>query len=262
MPNLIRLKQIDNPELSGYVRQIGDAQYYPSSNPSGYLSSVTGDPDFNQLEVDFYVLSGNLNSSLATTGNSLSGALNSTGLTLDVKINTLSGYVGLTNTNLATVSGNVNYTQFLTTGLDYSSNVLMSGNITNVSGYALSISGNLNSKIDTLSGNLGGRISSLENTFVSSGGNFLDLSSNDQTVSGQKTFSARTSFKQINIIPVSGNYSNPGGLNNLLYTQFIDNNIFYVTGLGNITGDFFVTKLMHPNNIECIVSTMIYTGSY
>lgn len=262
MPNLIRLKQIDNPELSGYVRQVGDAQYYPNTNPSGYLSSVTEDADFNQLDADFTTLSGNLNSSLNSTGNALSSLIASTGAALNTKIDNLSGYVNLTNANLSTVSGNVNYVQFLATGLDYSSNVLMSGNIVNTSGYATNISGVLNSKINTLSGNLGSRVSALENTFAYSGSNFVDLNSNGQIVNGQKTFNARTSFKQINIVPVSGNYSNPGGLNNLLYTQFIDDNIFYVSGLGNITGDFFITKLMHPNNIECIVSTMIFTGSY
>jgi hypothetical protein len=262
MPNLIRLKQIDNPELSGYVRQIGDAQYYLNTNPSGYLSSVTQDPDFNQLDVDFSTLSGNLNSSLNSTGSALSSSIASTGTTLNTKIDNLSGYVNLTNTNLSTVSGNVNYVQFLATGLDYSSNVLMSGNIINTSGYAANISGVLNSKISTVSGNLGARVSALENTFAYSGSNFVDLNSNGQTVVGQKTFNSKTSFKQINIIPVSGNYSNPGGLSNLMFTQFIDNNVFYVSGLGYITGDFFVTKFMYPNNIECIVSTMIYTGSY
>lgn len=262
MPNLIRLKQIDNPELSGHVRQIGDAQYYLNTNPSGYLSSVTGDADFNQLEVDFSTLSGNLNSSLNATATALSNSIVSSGSILNTKIDNLSGYVNLTNTNLSTVSGNANYIKFLTTGLDYSSNVLMSGHIIDTSGYASGISGVLNSKINTVSGNLGARVSALETTFAYSGSNFVDLNSNGQTIVGQKTFDSKTSFKQVNIIPVSGNYSNPGGLSNLMFTQFIDDNIFYISGLGYVTGDFFVTKFMYPNNIECVVSTMIYTGSY
>ena len=262
MPNLIRLKQIDNPELSGYVQQIGNAEYYSNTNPSGYISSVTQDSDFNQLEADFSTLSGNLNTSLSSTGSSLLNTIAATGSALNTKINNLSGYIEVSNSNLSALSGTVNYVQYLATGLDYSSNVTVSGNIINTSGYAASISGNLNTKIDTASGNLGARISSLENTFANSGSNFVDLNSNNQTINGEKTFDSKTSFKQINIIPVTGNYSNPGGLSNLLYTQFIDNNIFFVSGLGNITGDFFVTKLMHPNNIECIVSTVIYTGTY
>ena len=106
------------------------------------------------------------------------------------------------------------------------------------------------------------RITSLEGVFAASGGSFVDIYSNNQTVIGQKNFDGKTSFKLINIAPISGDYSNPGGLNNYLYTQFIDNNIFYVSGLGYRTGDFFVTKIMYPNNEECIISSNIYTGNY
>jgi hypothetical protein len=32
--------------------------------------------------------------------------------------------------------------------------------------------------------------------------------------------------------------------------------------LGTRAGDVFITKIMQPNNIECIISSIIYTGSY
>ena len=211
---------------------------------------------------DVSTLSGNLYTNLAATGATFSYSLSSTGNILDVKINNLSGYVEISNVKISTVSGNVNYVQYLATGLDYSSNVILSGNIISTSGYASGISGFLDAKISTTSGSLSSRITSLEGVFAASGGSFVDIYSNNQTVIGQKNFDGKTSFKLINIAPISGDYSNPGGLNNYLYTQFIDNNIFYVSGLGYRTGDFFVTKIMYPNNEECIISSNIYTGNY
>jgi hypothetical protein len=251
MGNLVRIKQIDKPELSGYIREVGDVNYYPTSNPSGYISSVNQDADFSQLALDVSTLSGDLYSDLAATGATLTYNLGSSGNALNTKIDNLSGYVEVSNVKIATVSGNVDYAQFLATGLDYSSNITLSGNIIATSGYASGTSGSLSS-----------RITSLEGVFAASGSNFVDIYSNNQTVIGQKNFDGKTSFKLINIVPISGDYSNPGGLNNYLYTQFIDNNIFYVSGLGYRTGDFFVTKIMYPNNEECIISSNIYTGNY
>ena len=262
MGNLVRIKQIDKPELSGYIKEVGDVNYYLGSNPSGFISSVNQDANFSQLVVDVSTLSGNLYTNLAATGATFSYSLSSTGNILDVKINNLSGYVEISNVKISTVSGNVDYVQNLATGLDYSSNVILSGNIISTSGYASGISGFLDAKISTTSGSLSSRITSLEGVFVASGGNFVDIYSNNQTVIGEKNFDGKTSFKLINIAPISGDYSNPGGLNNYLYTQFIDNNIFYVSGLGYRTGDFFVTKIMYPNNEECIISSNIYTGNY
>ena len=262
MGNLVRIKQIDKPELSGYIKEVGDVNYYLGSNPSGFISSVNQDANFSQLVVDVSTLSGNLYTNLAATGATFSYSLSSTGNILDVKINNLSGYVEISNVKISTVSGNVDYVQYLATGLDYSSNVILSGNIISTSGYASGISGFLDAKISTTSGSLSSRITSLEGVFAASGGSFVDIYSNNQTVIGQKNFDGKTSFKLINIAPISGDYSNPGGLNNYLYTQFIDNNIFYVIGLGYRTVDFFVTKIMYPTNEECIISSNIYTGNY
>ena len=115
---------------------------------------------------------------------------------------------------------------------------------------------------NNVSGNLGSRISTLETNFATTGSNFVDLNSNNQTIEGSKTFNNKIGFKQIDILPYAGNYSNPGGQHGILFTQFIDNYSFTASGLGTITGDAFVTKIMQPNNIECIISSIIYTGSY
>ncbi len=141
MGNLVRIKQIDKPELSGYIREVGDVNYYPTSNPSGYISSVNQDADFSQLALDVSTLSGDLYSDLAATGATLTYNLGSSGNTLNTKIDNLSGYVEVSNVKIATVSGNVDYAQYLATGLDYSSNIILSGNIIATSGYASGISG-------------------------------------------------------------------------------------------------------------------------
>jgi hypothetical protein len=120
----------------------------------------------------------------------------------------------------------------------------------------------LNTKIDNVSGNLNSRITNLEDNFALTGSNFVDLDSNNQIIEGSKTFNNKIGFKQIDILPFNGNYSNPGGQHGILFTQFIDNFAFTASGLGTITGDAFITKIMQPNNIECIISSIIYTGSY
>ena len=268
MANLIRLKQIDKPEFSGYVEQIGDAKYYLQSNPSGYISSISGDSYFLQLSGDVSSLSGDFSSDLATTGQTLSTNLNSTGQTLDTKIDTLSGYVEDSNADIATVSGNVNTAQTVSTGYAFSIGTDLSGDVSSLSGYVVTEDTSLNTKITSASGSLSSRISSLEGVFSNSGSSFVDLTSNNQTISGQKNFDARTNFKLINIVPVTGDYINPGGLNNYFYTQFSDDATFFVSGIsgfesgGYMTGDIFVNKMVFPDGEECIMSSNIYTGTY
>jgi len=262
MGNLIRVKQVDQVDFSGFVRQVGDPNYYPNNNPSGYISSVSSDASFIALSGNLNTVSGNLNSSLISTSGALSAQTQSTGSFLQSEVSSLSGQLFTTNVNLSTVSENVNYSISLTTGLQNEVSGIISGQTQSFNSGILSASGALDSKITNSSGLLSARISSLESSFSTSGSNFVDTTSNNQTISGSKTFSNRVGFNQIDILPYSGNYSNPGGQHGLLFTQFIDNKIFYASGLGTITGDFFVTKIMQPNNIECIISSMIYTGSY
>jgi len=71
MGNLVRIKQIDKPELSGYIKEVGDVNYYPATNPSGFISSVGQDADFLQLALDLSTLSGDLYTNLAATGATL-----------------------------------------------------------------------------------------------------------------------------------------------------------------------------------------------
>jgi hypothetical protein len=262
MANLVRLKQIDKPELSGYILDVTDQSYYPSNNPSGYISDVKSDNDFVVLSGNLAVTGSDLSSLINTSGAALSGLVISTGNYLNSKIDTLSGYVEVTNLNVATVSGNTQYAINLITGFEIEVSGVISGEVSGLINLNSTTSGALNAKINNVSGNLGSRITVLENNFATTGSNFVDLNSNNQTIEGSKTFNNKIGFKQIDILPYSGNYTNPGGQHGILFTQFIDNYSFTASGLGTITGDAFITKMMQPNNIECIISSIIYTGSY
>jgi hypothetical protein len=261
MPNLIRLKQIDQPELSGYILNVTD-EYYPVSNPSGFISSISSNSSFLSL-------SGNLNSTgsyLNSQDNAISGALDfrivNTGSNLQTKISSLSGLINATNSDLAVVSGLTNSAINSVAALEVEVSGVISGQTVSINSTITGTSGVLNTKINNVSGSLNSRIVTLENNFASTGSNFVDLNSNGQTIAGTKTFNNKTSFKQIEIIPFTGNYSNAGGQSQIYFTQYTDNYSFLASGNGTVTGDLFVTKLMQQNNTECIISSIIFTGSY
>lgn len=262
MANLVRLKQVDQPELSGYIVGVTDPKYYPVGNPSGYLSSISSNSSFTSLSGQLYTASGTLNSKIGSSSGVLSSSTASSGVYLESKITALSGTLNLVSVSLSGVSDSAQYAQFLATGFQPVVSGALSGERTAMTIVVTGASGQLNTKISTVSGNLNSRIASLESSFPLTGSNFVDLISNNQTILGTKTFSNRVGFKQIDILPYTGNYTNPGGEHGILFTQFIDQNPFYVSGLGTVLGDFFVTKIMQPNNIECIISSMIYTGAY
>lgn len=262
MANLVRLKQIDKPELSGYIVEVTDSSFYPINNPSGYISSVASDANFIVLSGNLASTGYSLDSKIGIASGSLDLKLSDTGSILSSSINVLSGNLLVTNSNLSTVSGAANAAYSAVTGLEYKTSGVISGEVLALRSQISGVSGVLNSKISTVSGNLSSRIASLESNFALTGGNFVDIFSNNQVVSGSKEFRSRISFREIDILPYTGNYSNPGGQNQLFYTQLIEDYVFYSSGNGNITGDLFVNKIMQPNNIEVIFSSMIYTGAY
>ena len=262
MANLIRLKQIDKPELSGYVIDITDGSYYPIDNPSGYISSVASNSAFITLSGNLISTGYNLNAQDLALSGTLTSLVNATGVNLQDKINSLSGVVIDTISDLSTVSGLASNAIYLTTGLDYKVSGAISGQTATINATITGTSGVLNTKISNVSGNLNSRISVLETNFATTGSNFLDLNSNAQVVAGSKTFNNRTSFKQIDLIPYTGNYSNPGGEHQIVFTQFIEDYAFAASGYNIATGDLFVTKIMQQNNTECIISSIIFTGSY
>jgi hypothetical protein len=220
MANLIRLKQIDKPELSGYIIDVVDGDFYPASNPSGYISSVASNSAFINLSGNLIATGYNLNAQDLAVSGTLVSLVNATGVNLQNKINSLSGVVINTISDLSTVSGLASTAIYLTTGLEYEASGVISGQVATLNATITGTSGVLDTKISTVSGNLNSRVSVLETNFATTGSNFVDLNSNGQVVEGAKTFNNRTSFKQIDLIPYTGNYSNPGGQKQKLLNKF------------------------------------------
>lgn len=185
MGNLVRVKQVDQSEFSGFFVQVGDSHYYPLTNPSGYL-----------VGSDLSVATGIVNSNI----NTLSGNLNNS-----VNQSLISGK-SYTDTASGTLSSR----------LAASGNALNSG-ITNLSGYVVSVSGNLNSGINSASGTLNTKIntssgyatsyansiSGVLNTKIVSGSNSSlvtsIISGDNFHFTGKKFFDSSISTSKINI---------------------------------------------------------------
>lgn len=190
MANLVRRKQVDQAEFSGFFIEVGGANYYPlTTNPSGFLDS---------------------------------SALNSATGTLDTKINNVSGILAtsILNTGIASnvytdnVSGALS-TRLVSSGTDLSS--VDSG----LSGYSTSISGNLyasltgasgalNTKINTASGDLKNytdTISGLLNSQITAASNATTInnivSGTGFNFTGTKIFNSPITSQRINISGVT-----------------------------------------------------------
>lgn len=186
MANLVRRKQVDQVEFSGFFVEVGNQNYYPlSSNPSGFLDQAGLNSATGTLNTKIDNSSGYANSNTLATGqysvsytNSISGAINtalvSSGSYLSGMILSLSGYVNNASGQLsASITGTGGY-------LDSKINTL-SGYSTN---YTNSVSGVLDAKI-TASSN-----SSLINNIVSG---------EDFNFTGKKVFNSPTTFQRINL---------------------------------------------------------------
>jgi len=186
MANLIRRKQIDQPEFSGFIVQVGDSNYYPlSSNPVGYVNQAALDSATGTLNSIVNSVSGDLNTKIQNSGNAangfsndISGALSirlsNTGNSLLGEINSLSGYIvsvsGALNSTILSGSGAVS------TKVDVASGFLKS--------YTDTVSGSLNNQIAT-----GSSAANVDN--IASGNNF--------NFSGTKTFLSPITAQTINI---------------------------------------------------------------
>jgi len=186
MANLIRRKQVDQPEFSGFIVEVGDSNYYPlSSNPVGYVNQATLDSATGTLNSIVNSVSGNLDTKIQNSGNAangfsnnISGALSTrlsdTGNSLLAEINSLSGYTvslsGALNSSILSGSGTVSVK------VDVASGFLKS--------YADTVSGSLNNQIAT-----GSSAANVNN--IASGNNF--------NFSGVKTFISPINVQTINI---------------------------------------------------------------
>jgi hypothetical protein len=190
MPNLIRRKQVDQTEFSGFFVEVGNVNYYPlTGNPSSFITNSNLSTATGQVNVNLLAASGVLSSqsiqykidSLNYTDSAsgaLSARLESTGSTLSGSINSLSGYVN-------TVSGDL-------TGQIYAT------------------SGVLNTKINTSSGDLKTYINSVSGVLSAeiinnstSGSASAIASGIDFQFSGAKKFVSPISVPRINLSGVS-----------------------------------------------------------
>lgn len=186
MPNLIRRKQVDAVEFSGFFVEVGDNNYYPvSTNPSGYINQSILDSSTGVINTTISNLSNSLNASILSTGqnaniytNNVSGdistRLNSSGDSLTSSINSLSGYViastGSLDAKLVSASGALN-----------SQINALSGYSTN---YTNTVSGVLDAKIAAAS-----NATTINN--IVSGNNF--------SFTGTKIFTSPSTFQRVNI---------------------------------------------------------------
>jgi hypothetical protein len=185
MANLIRKKQVDQVEFSGFIIEVADENYYPlSTNPSGYVDQTV-----------LTSATGTLNSSI----NSVSGVLNTKILNSGIAANAYTDAVsGVLSTRLS------------------DSGSYLSGQTTSLSGYTVSVSGNLyasitgssgvvSAKVDTASGYLKSYTDTTSGLLY----NQIITQSNTTTVSGMasgtfgftgnKTFNSPITAQRINI---------------------------------------------------------------
>jgi len=186
MANLVRRKQVDQVEFSGFFVEVGNQNYYPvASNPSGFLTQAGLNAATGTLNTKIDNSSGYASSNTLATGqyaalytNSISGILDarlvSTGANLSGSVLSLSGYVN-------TVSGNLSATITGTGGF-------LDSKINTLSGYSASYT-------NTVSGVLDAKITASSNSgiinSIASGENF--------NFTGKKTFNSDTTFQRINL---------------------------------------------------------------
>lgn len=186
MPNLIRRKQVDAAEFSGFFVEVGDENYYPvDTNPSGYVNQSTLDSS-----------TGVINTTITNLSNSLTAAILSTGQNANIYTNNVSGDIS--------------------TRLNSSGSSLTSS-INSLSGYVISSTGTLDSKLNTTSGVLNTKINTLSGystNYTNSASGVLDakitaasnattinniVSGNNFSFTGTKTFTSPTTFQRVNI---------------------------------------------------------------
>jgi len=190
MANLVRRKQVDQVEFSGFFVEVGDENYYPlTTNPSGFLDAAALDAATGILDTKINNVSGILNNNISSTGayclnysDNISGNLSTrligTGSYLSSVDTALSGYV-------ITVSGNLNAS---ITGASGTLNTKIDSTSGYLKSYTDSISGILNSQITAAS-----NATTINNIVSGTGFNFT----------GTKIFNSPIHTQRVNISGVT-----------------------------------------------------------
>jgi len=253
MANLIRVKQLDQPDLSGFFNTafintgIFDAKFvdkFTDQNISGVKTFIDG-VNLNNIDnlslsgVDISITSGNIaltnRPTVNGTGVVLNGELNNTGILLNNRINSLSGlFTGYTGT--ATFASNI---QLANTGSDLFNRInslsgTLTGNystITNLANTGSTLVNRINSLSGTLTGNystitnlantgstLVNRIDSLSGTLTGNYGTITNLAS-----TGSNLFNRINSLSGSAVL-ITGNQNISG------VKTFFDSGIFSLSG--------------------------------
>ncbi len=229
MANLVRRKQVDQVEFSGFFVEVGTGNFYPkSTNPSNYLYSGDLVTATGVVNTKIDSISGILNTTIGASGaagityaDSISGALStrliSSGSGLSTSINTLSGYVNTTSGNL----------QLIISGASGILNTKINTNSGYSQLYTDTISGVLNDKI--LSSSSAANVTSIVSgaNFHFTGKKFFD----SEILTNKISLSGASTPTSLSIVAASGVVSVVGALGTFVsyYETGVDNSLWAVT---------------------------------
>jgi hypothetical protein len=277
MSQKIKLSQLDKEGISGFVIEVTSGEYYPTGNPSGfvttgyvtgisgdisgYITSVSGD-----IHTEIISASGDLATSIATTSGDITGHITS-----------LSGTLDSLEIDLLPVTGSIPSNYDIATGT--SGNLDITG--VALSGFITGISGDLSGMIAQTGSDLYDDFLGFQATFRDEiTGEFLSRAEKSyvQEVSGEVDFKKETKFGHYGL-SITGtsvgivNIGPPAGNENIFFVEHeADTNCY-----GAI--DVLRTKYKFPsgdkpngqgspyideglNKIEVILGTFIYSGNY
>jgi hypothetical protein len=263
MPQEIKLSQLDKGGLSGFIIETTSGEYYPTGNPSGFITSgyvtgVSGDisgfivATSGVIHTEIIDVSGDIATSIAATSGDITGHITS-----------------LSGTLLVTGSISPNYD--IATGT--SGNLDITG--TALSGFITGISGDLSGMIAQTGSDLHNDFLGFQVTFRDEiTGEFLSRAekSYTQQVSGEVDFKKETKFghyglsitgasvETVNIGPPEGNESiffveYEGGTNCYSAINTLRTKVRIPSGEGSSYLDEGINK------IEAIIGTFIYSGN-
>jgi hypothetical protein len=272
MPQEIKLSQLDKGGLSGFIIETTSGEYYPTGNPSGFITSgyvtgVSGDisgfivATSGVIHTEIIDVSGDIATSIAATSGDITGHITS-----------LSGTLDNLESDLLPVTGSISPNYDIATGT--SGNLDITGSA--LSGLITGISGDLSGMIAQTGSDLHNDFLGFQATFRDEvAGEFLSRAEKSyvQQVSGEVDFKKETKFGHyglsitgasvgtVNIGPPEGNESiffveHEAGTNCYGAIDTLRTKVKIPSGEGSSYLDEGVNK------IEAILGTFIYSGNY
>ncbi len=250
----------------GLIQVSGDtgayANFYPFANPNNYATSGNVQSTGSTLDSKINVLSGYTYPFVNPNNYATSGNLQSTGSTVDTKINALSGFVR--NTSIS-VTGFTAYTGaiglsglgIITVFTGINNSILISGTLNN--GDGINLSGNLTTTGQTLYGYITTASGNLDTRVFQTGSNLYNLINN---FSGVFKTSGTLWQNQLNLI--TSNSTSTGiqliGIINSL-SGFVSNTSISVTGFTPYTGAIGLSGLGSVTIFTGINNSILISGS-